>query len=315
MSLRKQGANKGAVTSFLISTPESGVDSIAITYALLDPVLTVMRPVAAFVTATAAGIAENLFFRETTSAEIKPDLTCPVDGCCDGIDCDPETHRHHHSFGEKLLSGVRYAFTEFWDDLAGYFFLGLVLAGLITVLVPDRFFTAYLGEGLSSMLVMLAAGIPLYVCATASTPIAAALIIKGVSPGAALVFLLVGPATNMATLTVLAGTLGKRSTALYLASIAVCAVLFGLAVDEIYSLFGISARAVAGTAGETIPHWLAAASGILLLFLSVRPLAKSVQKLFASKKAPSTVPAEKSDSKIHDRAGLAPLPGSGCSPG
>lgn len=286
MSLRKQGANKGAVTSFLISTPESGVDSIAVTYALLDPLMTVMRPVAAFVTAAVAGIAENLTGGNEPQRELQPDLTCPVDGCCDGVNCSPEAHRRHHTFWEKLFSGIKYAFTDFWDDLAGYFFLGLALAALITVLIPDSFFSTYMGSGLSAMLIMLAAGIPLYVCATASTPIAAALILKGVSPGAALVFLLVGPATNMATLTVLVGTLGKRSTALYLAAIAVCAVLFGLMVDELYALSGISARAVAGRAAETIPHGLALAGGIALILLSVRPLGRAVKKRFPARSAP-----------------------------
>lgn len=283
MSLRKQGANKGAVTAFLISTPESGVDSIAITYALLDPVLTVVRPVAAFFTAAAAGIAENFGAREESARHIQPDLSCPVDGCCDGVDCDPEVHRRHHSFREKLSGGIRYAFTDFWDDLAVYFFIGLILAGLITALIPDHFFTTYMGSGLSAMFIMLAAGIPLYVCATASTPIAAALILKGVSPGAALVFLLVGPATNMATLTVLLGILGKRSTAVYLVSIAVCAVGFGLAVDRLYALLGISPGAGIGQAAETIPHWLGAAGAVMLVLISIRPLWRALKRLVASR--------------------------------
>lgn len=281
MSLRKQGANKGAVTSFLISTPESGVDSIAITYALLDPILTVMRPVAAFFTAAFAGVAENLTASKKETSEMKPDLSCPVDGCCDGVDCPPEVHRRHHSFSEKLMSGLRYAFTDFWNDLAGYFFLGVLLAGIITALIPDSFFSAHLGAGLPAMLIMLAAGVPLYVCATASTPIAAALILKGVSPGAALVFLLVGPATNMATLTVLLGTLGKQSTAVYLGAIALCAVLFGLAVDAIYSFFDISAQAVIGHAAETLPYWLALAGTITLALLSIQPLWRIMKKPFS----------------------------------
>jgi len=293
VSLRKQGANKGAVTSFLISTPESGVDSIAITYALLDPILTVVRPVAAFLTAFAAGIAENLRKKEMPARGIQPDLSCPVDGCCDGQNCDPEDHRRHHGFFEKLASGLRYAFTDFWSDLAGYFFLGLILAGLITSLVPDRFFTEYLGAGLPAMLIMLVAGIPLYVCATASTPIAAALILKGVSPGAALVFLLVGPATNAATLTVLLGTLGKRSTAVYLTAIAVCAVLFGLVVDEIYTLFNLQADVAVGQAGEAVPHWLAWGGAVALALISIRPLVRSIKKMFSGTSgAPPQVPAK-----------------------
>ena len=127
MSLRKQGAGKGAVISFLVSTPESGVDSIAITYALLDPVMTVVRPLAAFFTAAVAGIAENLISREAEGTELQPDLTCPVDGCCDGVNCSPEAHSHHHSLFEKLRGGMGYAFTDFWNDLAVYVFVGLLL--------------------------------------------------------------------------------------------------------------------------------------------------------------------------------------------
>jgi hypothetical protein len=128
------------------------------------------------------------------------------------------------------------------------------------------------------MLIMLVAGIPLYVCATASTPIAAALILKGISPGAALVFLLVGPATNMATLTVLIGTFGKRSTAVYLGAIAVCAILFGLAVNELYALFNVSAQAVIGQAAETMPHGLALLGSVVLVLLSIRPLWRILKK-------------------------------------
>jgi uncharacterized membrane protein YraQ (UPF0718 family) len=282
------------VTSFLISTPESGVDSIAISYAMLDPVLTVIRPVAAFFTAVVAGITENLGWGKTEEYNFQPDLSCPVDGCCDGINCNPEAHRRHHSFLEKLKSGLRYAFTDFWEDLAGYFFIGLVLAGLITVLIPDHFFSTYLGSGLVSMLIMLVAGIPLYVCATASTPIAAALILKGVSPGAALVFLLVGPATNMASLTVLMGTLGKRSTAIYLLTIAVCALIFGLTLDEAYRLLDISPQAWIGQTAEALPHWLAATGVGLLLFISIRPFWRMVRKRL-SRKAPTPGQSQTAD--------------------
>jgi hypothetical protein len=139
--------------------------------------------------------------------------------------------------------------------MATWFLFGLLLAGIITVLIPDDIFSQYLGSGLPAMLLMLAVGIPLYICATASTPIAAALILKGVSPGAALVFLLAGPATNLASLTVLVGTLGKRATAIYLSSIAVCSVIFGLVVDQIYGYWGFSAQAIVGQASEVVPLW------------------------------------------------------------
>ncbi|NOY85961.1 MAG: SO_0444 family Cu/Zn efflux transporter [Deltaproteobacteria bacterium] len=277
-SLRKQGANRGATVAFLISTPESGVDSIAISYALLDPIMTVARPLVAFVTAFIAGISENFMASPDPLADEKANAACPVDGCCDGENCPPEQHRHHHSFFEKVRTGMRYSFSELWGDLAGWFFIGLLLAGIITAAVPEDLFSSHLGGGLSSMLIMLVIGIPLYICATASTPIAAALVLKGVSPGAALVFLLVGPATNLASLSVLVGFLGKRATVLYLAVIASVSVLAGLLLDQIYGLAGISPQAVIGQAGEVIPGWLQFAGAVVLLILSIRPLTTMVKR-------------------------------------
>jgi uncharacterized membrane protein YraQ (UPF0718 family) len=279
VSLKRQGANNGATTAFLISTPESGVDSIALTYALLDPVMTVARPVAAFTTAAVAGIAENVLSPEKVENPIQPDLHCPVDNCCDGVDCLPEVHKGHHTFFEKLKAGLSYALFELWGDIAPWYLLGLVLAGIITVLIPSELLAKHLGGGLPAMLIMLAVGIPLYICATASTPIAAALILKGVSPGAALVFLLAGPATNVTSLTVLFGLLGKRATAIYLASIAVVSVAFGLALDQVYAFLGISAQAVAGQAAEIIPLWAQIVGALALLGMSAKPLYRTLQSL------------------------------------
>ena len=256
------------------------MDSISITYALLDPIMTIARPLVAFVTAAVAGITENLFGTDSDTARITPDLRCPVDGCCDGQNCSPEKHRHHHTFWEKFSAGMRFAIGDLWEDLAGWFLIGLVLAGLITVLIPPDIFGKYLGSGLPAMLIMLAVGIPLYICATASTPIAAALILKGVSPGAALVFLLAGPATNMASLTVLTGVLGKRATAIYLASIAICAVVFGLIVDQVYVSLGISAQAMVGQASEIVPEWAGLMGAILILGMSLKPIWSTIKARF-----------------------------------
>ena len=278
LSLKKQGANTGATTAFLISTPESGVDSMAVTYALMDPLMTLARPVAALATAIAAGVAENLFGRSETSRVASPDLSCTIDGCCDGVDCPPGEHGRHHGFGEKLFFGFKYAYSEVWQDMATWFLVGLVLAGLITTLIPTEVMSHYLGGGLTSMLVMLAVGAPLYICATASTPIAAALILKGVSPGAALVFLLAGPATNVTSLTVLTGVLGRRATVIYLAAIAVFSVLFGLLLDEVYRALGLSPMAVAGRAAELIPVWLQYSGAVLLLLMSVGPVHASLRR-------------------------------------
>ncbi len=274
-SLKKQGANNGAAMSFLISTPETGVDSIAVTYALLDPIMTIFRPVAAFFTAVTAGLAENFFgktYDDNNSEQLTPDLSCKVDNCCDGNDCPSDIHFHHHRLWEKLYAGLRYGFGEILDDIAGWLLLGIAIAGAITVLIPENLIEKYLHGGIHSMLVMLIVGIPLYICATASTPIAAALILKGVSPGAALVFLLAGPATNAATISVVYGLFRKRATAIYLGSIALCSILMGLLLDKVYSWLKVSAYVVAGQAAELIPHWLSIITAVLLLLLMIRSL-------------------------------------------
>jgi len=278
-SLKRQGANKGAVTAFLISTPESGVDSIATSYALLDPIMTVARPVAAFVTAASAGIVENVIESPKNRVAENPDLTCPVDGCCSGVECPPEEHSRHHGFPEKIVAGFGFAFKELWEDLAVWFLVGILLAGIIGAVMPIDVMTHYLGGGLPAMLLMLAMGIPIYICATASTPIAAALILKGVSPGAALVFLLAGPATNVTSLTVLLGVLGKRATAIYLITLSVLAVLCGLAVDRIYLSLGLSAQAVVGKAAEIVPSWARMLGAVVLLSLSVKPVFRKLKNL------------------------------------
>ncbi len=141
------------------------------------------------------------------------------------------------------------------------------------------------------MLIMLLVGIPMYICATASTPVAAALILKGVSPGAALVFLLVGPATNVTSLSVLFGILGKRATAIYLTTLSLFAVVSGLILDQVYGSFGISAQAVAGQAGEVIPYWLQLVGAVIVILLSIKPIylilknALSLNKVILQKKS------------------------------
>ncbi|MDW7774127.1 MAG: SO_0444 family Cu/Zn efflux transporter [Desulfobulbaceae bacterium] len=282
-ALKKQGANNGATSAFLISTPESGVDSISLSWALLDPLMTVFRPLSAFLSAFVAGSLENIMNPPGPREKLQPLLSCQVDNCCDGTGCSPEEHRKHHGFFEKTISGMRYALTELWGDLAVTFFIGVLLAGIISVLLPDSFFHTYLGGGLSSMLLMLVIGIPLYICATASTPIAAAFILKGVSPGAALVFLLVGPATNIASLSMLTGLLGKRATGLYLLSISVVSVLCGLVLDSFYLFFAISPQAVMGQAAEIIPLWLKTGGTFFLGVLSVLLLVGFLRKKWTKK--------------------------------
>ena len=276
-TLKKQGANNGAVTAFLISTPESGIDSISMTWALLDPIMTVARPVSAFISAAVAGLLENFISFPHTPQEQQ---TSPFPMA--------STAAAPLNFLSKLKTGLSYTVNDLWPDIVGWFFTGIIAAGFITVLVPDEIFASWLGGGFSSMLLMLALGVPLYICASASTPIAAAFILKGVSPGTALVFLLTGPATNVTSLFVLIGMLGKRATALYLLSIAVVSVLCGLIVDAIYLSLGIKAAAVVGKHGAMLPHWVMLAATLLLLALSVRPLLNSCKRWFGrAKKKPS----------------------------
>jgi len=257
-----------------------------VSYALLDPIMTVVRPVAAFITAISAGLLENLVFWKSDQRDVRIDRRCPVDGCCDGEDCPDEIHRHHHTFYEKVLAGLRFGYKEVWGDIVVWFYAGLFLAAFISTLVPGDLMGRLLGGGLSSMLVMLVVGIPLYICATASTPVAAALILKGVSPGAALVFLLVGPATNITSLSVLTSILGKRGTLLYLIVLSVSAVVLGLGLDGLYQALEISPRAIMGDAAELVPGVVKTAAAILLLAISVRPLWLVARKKIGPKPKP-----------------------------
>ena len=280
--MQRQGANKGATTAFLISTPESGVDSIAVTYALLDPIMTVVRPVAAMVTAVIAGVLEN-WFSWVPEGSRRAGLTTVV---VDHEEHSPGQGSDHNtrSLLGKAREAIRFGMVDVWSDIALWFYVGLAIAAVITVIVPDALVVGILGGGLLSMCVMLVVGVPLYICATASTPIAAALIVKGVSPGAALVFLLVGPATNVTSLTVLIGMLGKVATARYLATLSACAVAFGLAVDQLYAISGIAPRAIIGDAAEIVPEPMKVAATAILLIFSIRPVMGWWRRVTAKKR-------------------------------
>lgn len=228
IGLRKEGASKAATVSFLISTPESGVDSIAVTYALLGPWMALIRPLAAFVTAFCAGVAEIFFGTPDVAASLTPSPTC----------CHT-AHPAKLPITARLTKGLRYAFVDLLADITPTFLFGILLGGVISTLIPATFVETYLGTGWQAMLMMLLVGIPLYICASASTPIAAALILKGMSPGAALVFLLAGPATNITALPVIAKSLGWRSVAIYLTAISVCALAFGMGTNLFIDRFAI----------------------------------------------------------------------------
>lgn len=219
MSLRKEGASKGATVSFLISTPQTGVDSIIATYSLIGLPFALLRPLAALVTSLFGGCLVNRFDDKDVCFTSCAAPSESVDG---GV---------RVSFRQRLQSAFRYAFVEMMQDIGKWLLLGLVVAGLITVFVPDSFFALFADKPLLSMLLVLAFAVPMYLCATGSIPIAVALMLKGLSPGTALVLLMAGPAVNVASMLVISKVMGKKTLLFYLLSIVSGAIAFGLAID------------------------------------------------------------------------------------
>ena len=219
MSLHKHGASKSSTVSFLLSTPQTGVDSIFVTLSLLGPVFAIFRPIAAFLTGIVGGVLVEVFEPRDEQQQVHEKCT---DECCSD-----------HAKRGRIQRIFKYGFITLPRDIGKAMLLGLVIAAIISVLVPADFFADRLGTGIFAMIVMMFLGIPVYVCATASVPIAAALILKGLTPGAALVFLMTGPATNAATFVTIWKALGRRTAMLYLAAVAGCALAAGIVLDYI----------------------------------------------------------------------------------
>jgi uncharacterized membrane protein YraQ (UPF0718 family) len=263
IGLRQQGAGRGPSAAFLVSTPESGVDSIAITWALLDPVMTVIRPIAAFITGTLTGILINLLPEETTELDVEQN-----DSGCQSSCCETESHAKA-PLAKRMAAGIHYAFGELLKDIGGWLLIGVLVAGLVATLLPDDFFALLFEHQAASLVLMLLVGIPLYMCASASTPVAAALVLKGLSPGAALVFLLAGPATNAATLTVVARFWGRKATMVYLAVISCCSLLLGWLTNLFYAWAGIDiSRWVTPAEDHTAGGWHTLAAIVLLALIA-----------------------------------------------
>lgn len=228
IALRRLGAGKGAVVAFLISTPETGVTSILLSYALLGPTFAAFRPFAALTTAVVAGMMVNLLDRHPTK------LSSP--------DCETSLPviKNHAPTASKHWAWRLYhfAFVDLLDDIAGWLVFGVVLSGMIQTLAPDSLFRLMFGNPLLSMLIILAVSVPLYVCAESSTPIAATLIARGMNPAAAMVLLLAGPATNAASIGLLSQQLGRRAVAIYVATICIVSMIMGLAINGILAISG-----------------------------------------------------------------------------
>jgi uncharacterized membrane protein YraQ (UPF0718 family) len=287
LALRKSGASKGATASFLVSVPETDVVSILLTVALMGPLMGVFRPVAALVTAIAAGLLVNWIDSRTRTPAPAP---APAAACChggkeatapqaestDGKSCcsDPTPTESPLRQRSWLTRAFHFGFVEIFDDVIVQLAIGFVLAGVIVTWLPQLGLENMVGDSPLLYLAMLAIGVPVYVCATASTPLAAGLIAGGISPGAAMVFLLAGPATNIAGLLVLNKQFGARVLAGYLLAIAVCSVLAGALLDRLVGPgFTLPVAAVEHVHATAAP--LQVACSLLLVALALISIGRS----------------------------------------
>ncbi len=326
LGLRKAGASKQSTVSFLVSTPETGVDSVMITYALLGPFMAIVRPIAAIISAITAGLLvgktedqnedhfnSHALDKETSSCcssePVKEESSCcssepvieeasccesepvvettsccssepaeEVSSCCSESDSGDAHEIQTPGLLRKIMGGIQYAFADLFTMLLFWLCIGLLFAAAIKTFVPTTFLVEW-GGGLPGMLVMMVIGIPMYVCATASTPIAAGFMLAGVSPGTALVFLMAGPATNISTLGVIGKELGRKSLIAYLTGVGAVALIAGLITDYLVGKFGIDIQGQLQHGEHFVPHWLAAVSLGILVLVAIRSfIPKSNQK-------------------------------------
>lgn len=266
MSLRREGASKGAAVSFLIATPQTGVDSIIATFSLMGLPFAVIRPIAALATAIFGGKMVNVIEGDggagkfDSTNEQAHDDVCG-DSCCGGHDKVPT------SFVGKVIEALRYAYIDMMESVGKWLVVGLIVAGLITIFVPDSYFDIFKDNSFTSMLLVLCISIPMYLCATGSIPIAVALMMKGLTPGAALVLLMAGPACSVASVLVVSKVLGRRTLIAYLGSIISGAVGFGLVTDYLLPRAWFMSHLVANDACCEEKSSLFATSCTILLFL------------------------------------------------
>ncbi len=255
MSLYKHGASRGATISFLLSTPQTGLDNIFIVYSLLGPVFAVFSPIVALVSGLTGGLLVSLFDRRPAENH----------AACTNACCDQTTKEN------RILKALRYSFWVLPADIGKAMLAGLAIAAVLSAVVPNDFFAVSMtaGGGILAMAMMMAAGVPMYVCSAASVPIAAALIEKGLNPGAAMVFLMTGPATNAAAITTLWSTLGRKTAIIYLLSVVITAFAAGLALDLIFR--GLP-EGSAHFHGGMVPGWLGNMSAVALLAVLVWPI-------------------------------------------
>ncbi len=274
--LRKSGLHRSGITAFLISTPESGVDSILLTWSLMDPIMTVARPLSAFLAATTAGVVETAF-------DDREELMAEVDSSCGCASNGESKSSKRTSWFMKIQAGIRYGFTTLMADLAPYLALGYVMAGLVgaTLGTTNLSLPEFLTSGWGSYTGALILGLPMYICATSSTPFATALIVAGFTPGAVLVFLLVGPATNSASIIVVSRILGWWGVMRYLVVIIIVAVISGIVIDYIYQRYEIEMNYVSLTSEHHTSLFSTISATILVVLILwhiVVAVAKRIRK-------------------------------------
>lgn len=219
MGLYKQGASKGATTAFLIATPQTGIDSIIATYSLMGLPFAIIRPIAALFTSIFGGVLVNKLDKDKTEII--------------NTDYENTTNKKKTTLKNKIITTFKFAYIEMMQDIGKWLMIGLLIAGAITVFVPESFFALFSDNSLLSILFVLIFSIPMYLCATGSIPIAVALMLKGLSPGTALVMLMAGPAINFASILVLNKIIGKKSLIIYLSSILFGSIAFALFIDYV----------------------------------------------------------------------------------
>jgi uncharacterized membrane protein YraQ (UPF0718 family) len=273
LGLRRAGASKSATVSFMISTPETGPDSIALTYALLGPFMAVIRPIAAVLSALFTGALNILFVsqQETAGRSIPLPVANTTDCACNNSACCSIESEPAGGFWQRTTRGLDYAFRDIFDDIWLWLFVGLLLAALVMSFIPPESLVGW-GDGIGAMLLMLLIGIPMYICATASTPLAAAMILAGISPGTVLVFLLAGPATNLATMGILYREMGRQTLLLYLLGISLSSVLLGLLTNQLLTVWDISISVKAMADGDETLNWIAMLSAVILLHFALLSL-------------------------------------------
>ena len=259
MSLRREGASRGSVISFLIATPQTGVDSILATYSMMGLPFAILRPIAALVTALFGGQLANVIERHSSLKDERQT----------GISSLSDATEHPKGFFQKIGVALRYAYIDMMEDIGKWLAVGLIIAGLITVYVPDEFFQQFAGNSFLSILIVLLFAIPMYLCATGSIPIAIALMLKGLTPGAALVLLMAGPAVNVASMLVIQRVMGTRTLMIYISSIVGGSILFALGVDYLFPrelfLNPLVENSVCHHGGPSVFQWIC--TGFLTLLL------------------------------------------------